>query len=115
MEQLLEGLPGVEVIMDNILIHGEMRTKHDEHYENFIRVIRASGLKLNKDKCQLRQSKLVVMGNPNSKDRLESDPEKVDAICKMSAPENVTELCRLLGMDNYLCRFLQICRQYSNL
>ena len=42
MEQLLEGLPGVEVIMDDIiLIHGETRTKHYEHYENVLRVIRA--------------------------------------------------------------------------
>ena len=106
MEQLLEGLPGVEVIMDDILIHGETRAKHDEHYENVLRAIRASGLKLDKDKCLLRQSKLVFMGNFISKDGLEPDQEKVDAICKMSAPENVTELRRLLGMANYLCRFL---------
>ena len=105
MEQLLEGLPGVEVIMDDILIHGETRAKHDEHYENVLRAIRASGLKLNKDKCLLRQPKLVFMGNLISKDGLEPDPEKVDAICKMSATENVTELRRLLGMANYLCRF----------
>ena len=106
MEQLLEGLPGVEFIMDDILIHGETRAKHDEHYKNVLRVIRASGLKLNKDKCLLRRSKLVFMGNLISKDGLEPDPEKVDAICKMSAPENVTELRRLLGMANYLYRFL---------
>ena len=106
MEQLLEGLPGVEYIMEDILIHGETRAKHDEHYENVLRVIRASGLKQNKDKCLLRQSKFVFMGNLISKDGLEPDPEKVDAICKMSAPENVTELRRLLGMANYLCRFL---------
>ena len=77
--------------MDDILIHGETRARHDEHYENVLRAIRASGLKLNKDKCLLRQSKLVFMGNLISKADLEPDPEKVDAICKMSAPENVTE------------------------
>ena len=26
----------VEVVMDDILIHGEMRAKHDEHYENVL-------------------------------------------------------------------------------
>jgi len=49
MEQLLQCQPGVEVIMDDIIIHGETRAKHDEHYENVPRVIRASWLKLNKD------------------------------------------------------------------
>ena len=67
----------MEVIMDDILIHGETRAKLDEHYENVLRVIRASGLKLNKDKCLLRQSKLVFMGNLISKDGLVLDPEKV--------------------------------------
>ena len=66
-----------------------MRAKHDEHFK---RVIRASGLKLNKDKCQLRQSMLVVMGNLISKDGVELYTENVNAICKMSAAENVTEL-----------------------
>ena len=106
MEQLLEGLPGVEVIMDDILIHGETRAKHDEHYGNVLRVIRTSGLKLNKDKFLLRQSKLVCIGNYISKDDLEPDPENVDAICKVCAPEKVTELRRLLGMAKNLCRFL---------
>ena len=46
------------------------------------------------------------MGNLISKHGLKPDPKKMDAICKMSAPENVTELCRLLGMANCLCRFL---------
>ena len=89
--------------MDDILLHGETKAKHSEHYENVLLVIRTSGLKLNKDKCLL-----VFMGNLTSNGGLEPDPdpEKVDAICKMSAPGNVTELRRLLGMANYLYRFL---------
>ena len=34
------------------------------------------------------------------------DSEKVKAICEMSPPENLTELRRLIGMINYLGRFL---------
>ncbi len=48
----------------------------------------------------------MYMGNLISKDGVEPDPEKVDSICKMKAPENVPELRRFLGMVNYLGRFL---------
>ena len=58
----------MEVIMDDILIHGETRAKHAAHYENILRVILASALKL-------RQSKLEFMGNFISKDCLEPEKE----------------------------------------
>lgn len=92
--------------MDDILIHGADITEHDERYNNVFKVIEKAGLKLNPDKCLLRQKKLVYMGNLIREGGLEPDPEKVVAIQMLSPPENITELCRVLGMINYLGRSL---------
>ena len=59
MLSLLEGLSEVEVIMDDILVHGRDLDEHDACLTAVIRRIDASiiaGLKLNPSKCVLRQS-----------------------------------------------------------
>ena len=53
MSSLLEGLSGVEVIMDDILVHGRDLVEHDACLTAAIRRIDASGLKLNPNKCAL--------------------------------------------------------------
>ena len=106
MEELFSGVDGVEVIMDDILVHGKDMAEHDVRYENVLRIIRGSGLILNQGKCLLRQTHLVYMGNLIGKEGMKPDPEKVTAIKDMKAPSDVPELRRWLGMVNYLGRFL---------
>lgn len=106
MEQLLTGLPGVVVIMDDILIHGADEAEHDERYNKVLEVLTKAGLKLNSSKCLLKKKKLVYMGNLLSENGLEPDPDKVSAVVNLKPPENITELRRFLGMTNYLARFI---------
>ena len=53
---LLGGLSGVEVIMDDILIHGLDLEEHDACLMAVIRRIDASGFNLNPSKCVLRET-----------------------------------------------------------
>ncbi len=46
------------------------------------------------------------MGHRIMKNGLQTDPEKVRAILELQPPQNLTELCRFLGMANYLAKFL---------
>ena len=46
------------------------------------------------------------MGNIVSKDGVKLDPEKVSAMCQFPAPENIIGLQRVIGMANYLGRFI---------
>ncbi len=46
------------------------------------------------------------MGHRLSQEGIRPDPEKVRAIQDLSKPQNLTELKRMLGMINYLCRYL---------
>lgn len=76
MEQLLTGLPGVEFIMDDIIIHDAYITERDERYNNVLKVIEKAGLRSNPDKCLLSQKMLVYMRNLIDEGGLEHDPEK---------------------------------------
>ena len=98
-EEALDGLPGV------VCIHGKDLEEHDRNLIAFMERCRDNGIKLNREKLQLRMSEMTFMGHRITKDGLQSDPEKVKAIAKMAAPMNVEELRRYLGMVNYLNKF----------
>ena len=57
----LEGLKGVSVVADDILIYGQDRTEHDENLRKFLK--RASELKLNKKKCRFHMTELPYIGH----------------------------------------------------
>lgn len=106
MLETLSGLEGVEVFMDDILVHGTSMEQHDAQPERVLRRVEAAGLKLNKEKCSLRQSQLRFLGNIIDQSGVRPDPEKVGAIQQLPPPKNVQELKRVLGMVNYLGRFV---------
>ena len=106
MNELLEGLEGVVVYMDDILVYCSNMKEHDERLSKVLRVLKENGLKLNNSKCHYRQSKLKFLGQSISKDVVGISRDKVAAIQNLAPPTNVTELKRALGMINYLCSYI---------
>uniref|UniRef100_A0A803K3H0 ribonuclease H n=1 Tax=Xenopus tropicalis TaxID=8364 RepID=A0A803K3H0_XENTR len=106
--EAVDGLPGVEVIADDILVYGCGDTTAD-HDKNLIRLLeraRKLNLKLNKQKLRLRLSSVPYMGHLLTAEGLRPDPDKVKAILEMPNPENVQAVQRMLGFVNYLSKFL---------
>ena len=106
MLETLQGLEGVEVFMDDILVYGTSTEQHDARLEKVLQRVESAGLKLNKDKCSLRQSQLHFLGHLIDQSGLRPDPDKVEAIHQLAPPGNVHELKRVLGMVNYLGRYV---------
>ena len=111
MNQLIEGLSGVEVIADDFLICGfgesaeEAQASHDANLCSFLDRAREKGLKLNLEKVKLRLSAVPFIGNLLMDKGLAPDPGKV-AIANMPTPTNIKSLQELLGMIQYLSKFL---------
>lgn len=107
----LEGLPGVYIIADDVLITGQGETQesaerdHDEKLKAFLARCREKGIKLNADKFKLRQREVSYIGHLLTSDGLKIDPDKVRAITHMQKPTDVKAVQRLLGMVNYLSKF----------
>ena len=106
MTELLDGIPGVEVIMDDVLVHGKDNAMHDESLSQVFNRIKQSGMRLNKSKCKIRQPKLEYFGHIVDCNRVSPSADKVKAILELSPPEDVSELKRILGMITYLGKFL---------
>ena len=104
MTELLRNLEGVEVIMDDVLIHGTEDT-HDQRLDATLRVLNEAGVQLNERKCEFRKPKLTYFGHLIGKDGIQPDPERVRCLLEMDPPTNVSELRTALGMFQYLGKF----------
>uniref|UniRef100_A0A8C9WLU3 Gypsy retrotransposon integrase-like protein 1 n=1 Tax=Scleropages formosus TaxID=113540 RepID=A0A8C9WLU3_SCLFO len=107
----LEGLSGIYIIADDVLITGQEETPetaeqdHDEKLKACLTRCREKGIKLNIDKFKLRQNEVSYIRHLLTSDGLKMDPDKVRAITHMPKPTDVKGVQRLLGMVNYLSRF----------
>ena len=106
MMETMQGLEGVEIFMDDVLVYGATVNEHDQRLEKAMQRIETAGLKLNQEKCSIRQSQLRFLGHIIDKDGIRPDPGIVEAIQQLPPPANVQELKRILGMVNYLGRYI---------
>lgn len=106
MMETLQGMEGVKVFMDDILVYGATVVEHDSRLEKEMQRIETAGLKLNRDKCSIRQSQLRFLVHLIDRSWIRPNPDKVEAIRQLSPPTNVQELKRVLGMVNYLGTYI---------
>ena len=112
MHELVEGLKGVEVIADDFVTVGyggtmeEAVTDHDHNLVCFLKRCAARGVKLNTEKLRLRMHEVPFIGHVATDRGLCVDPAKVRAITEMPKPTDVAAIQRLLGMSQYLSKFL---------
>lgn len=98
-------LTGVEIYIDDILIHAPTQEGHDNKLREVLTRFRKAGLKLNSSKCHFSQKSVKFLGNVISKDGIEPSPDKVQAILTAKRPTNKSEVRSLLGLVTYLARF----------
>ena len=110
--QVLEGLPGVLTIDDDILLYGEGDTyeeasrDHEAKLHKLIMRCREQNVKLNKDKMKLRLHQVPYIGELLTSEGLKPDPEKVKAIIEMPKPKDIAAVRRFIGFVNNLSRFM---------
>lgn len=106
METLLQGLPGVCLYLDDILVTGQSDQEHLTNLSAVLQKLAAAGMKLKPDKCFFMLQEVEYLGHKISANGLEPTQEKVRAIVEAPAPRNVTQLKSFLGMLNYYGKFL---------
>lgn len=80
MQELLQDHEGTVVYMDDILVFGATMEEHNRRLEKVMETIHRSGLKLNRQKCKIRQSSLHFLGHVISQDGIAPCPQRVSAI-----------------------------------
>ena len=67
---------------------------------------RAHNLKINPDECDFFRMKVRFLGHLVSKDGLEVDPSKQEAVQKIPVPRSQTDVESFLGLNSYYRRFV---------
>ena len=112
MHELIEGMSNVEVVADDFVVvgygktHEEATRDHDATLKAFLERCEAHGLKLNIDKLELRQTEVPFIGHVATGEGISVDPAKVKAIRDMPTPTDKAGVQRLLGLVQYLSKFL---------
>ena len=106
METLLQGLPGVCLYLDDILITGKTDQEHLTNLSAVLQKLAAAGMKLRPDKCFFMLQEVIYLGHKISEKGLQPTQEKVRAIVEAPSPRNVSQLKSFLGMLNYYGKFL---------
>lgn len=110
-DQVIEGLPGVKSIVDDILVYGEGEnleeaTKdHNVILNQLMDRCRERNLKLNPKKVQLKLHQVPFIGHLLTNEGLKPHPEKVRAVVHMPKPTDIKGVERFLGFINYLSKF----------
>ena len=102
------GLPGVACIADDIFIYGCGDTVEQAELNMiaFLERCRECNLRLNDDKLQLKRESVTYMGLELTSSGLRPSRLKIESILDMEQPGDRPALMRLLGMAQYVAKFV---------
>jgi hypothetical protein len=80
----------VIVFLDEIIIYSKSEEENEHHLRMVLQVLRENKLYAKLSKCSFYHKQIHYLGHIISKDGIEVDPEKVEAIREWSVPKNVT-------------------------
>jgi transposase InsO family protein len=106
LRDCLEGLEGVKNISDDILVYAKDQESHDERLHAVMERLREKNITLNESKCEFNKDQVEFFGYVFSKKGVSPDPKKIDAIVNAEAPKTPADVRSLLGLANYVSRFI---------
>ncbi|KAK2702658.1 hypothetical protein QYM36_018739 [Artemia franciscana] len=106
MEEAFEGIKGFSVIVDDISISGRTDEEHDSNVRSALIRARKKCVKLNLQKCVFKSDSIPYFGHIISEAGIHPDPRKVRALKEMRILSTKDELQTVLGMMNYLARYI---------
>ena len=106
MDDVLQDLPGIVSIADDITVYGSDDQVHDKNLHLLMERAREKGLVFNPNKCFIRKTEIPFFGNIYSATGVRPDPAKVQAITDLLPPKDKTELQSFLGMITYLSSYI---------
>lgn len=101
MATILQGVPGVQNYLDDLIIYGTTPTEHDRNLETVLLKLKEAGLVLNDDKCYFKQTSLRFLGHVITADGILLDQEHIDAVLKAPPPSDAATLRSFLGLVSW--------------
>ena len=114
MDTALRGLIGkiCVVYLDDIVVFGSTLKEHNENLFRCFAVslferLRATGLKLQPDKCEFLRPELEYLGHLITEEGVKPNPNKLEAVRNFKRPSNATGIKSFLGLSGYYRKFIK--------
>ncbi|XP_044756800.1 uncharacterized protein K02A2.6-like [Coccinella septempunctata] len=104
--QCFEGIEGVHIYVDDILVWGSSKDEHDKRLLQVLERARECNIKFNSSKCQFSLNEVNYIGHKITSEGIKPDNSKISAIENYPEPTNIKELQCFLGIINYLHKFI---------
>lgn len=106
MDLLFGDIKNIIIYLDDILIFGATVEEHDEILKTVLERLKELGIRVNQNKSVFRAGKVKFLGHMISKNGVSLTESKVKAFQEMREPNAVAELRSLLGMINFMGKFI---------
>ena len=106
MEIATKDCEGLEVYIDDFLIHGATREIHDQRLRHFLRKFKQLGLTLNYEKCVFATKQVHFRGHCFSADGVKPIYSRVKAMQELQEPTTPELTASVLGLFTYSGRFI---------
>lgn len=106
MCDMLNGIEGVIVYIDDIVVAGTTIEQHDARLAKVLSVLRENNATLNKEKCISGVKQLQILGYSVSAAGISPSDDKISAIRDFRKPETREEVRSFLGLINFVGQFI---------
>ena len=106
MSKILNGVNGVIIYQDDILVHSSSNHEHDSILDKVLSILMNAGVKLNSNKCDFFVNKVEYLGHIFDANGVHPNPNKLKAIMDAPEPKNVRQVQAFIGLCNYYSRFI---------
>ncbi|XP_055542831.1 uncharacterized protein K02A2.6-like [Wyeomyia smithii] len=106
MTQMLAGIEGIIIYIDDVIISGRTLGEHDARLEEVLSVLKRNNALLNKNKCVYRVKDIEVFGFKVSEAGISPSAEKTSAIKNFRVPQSTEEVRSFLGLVNFVGHFI---------
>ena len=103
MVEMLKGLPGVIIYLDDVLISGATREEHDRRLTAVLERVKRSGLTLN-SKCVIAEESIDFVGFTVDAAGIRPCADNRKAIQELKEPSNTTQIKSVLGTAGFYLR-----------
>ena len=106
IESVLQGIPGVAVYLDDILVAGHTEDEHLKSLNLVLERLARAGLRVKREKCEFMRPSVSYLGHRIDETGLHPLQDKIQAIQNAPTPKTVQQLKSYLGLLTYYGKFL---------
>lgn len=107
LEQILQGIPGVAIFLDDIVITAHSDGEHLHRLHMVLSKLLKRNIRINVEKSKFFTHEVQYCGYVLRADGLHKEPSKKEAINKMPRHQNISKVRTFVGMINYYSKFIR--------